>query len=85
MPKQRYYWRHEIMFTVAPIEEATCKKKNKADAAGRERDKRAYLYAPCGVWSYERVSSRYECTLSNKDSSLIVRLALPRCGTANLH
>lgn len=77
MAEERYYWRREIMLAAAPIERYLRGERTREREKGRGRDKQCYLHAR-GYTSNERVSGRYECTSSNKDTtSLIAGLPLP--------
>lgn len=87
MAEERYYWRREIMLAAAPIERyLRGGKRTPARARARERESESEAEgeisnAICmrgGYTSNERVSGRYECTSSNKDTtSLIAGFPLP--------
>lgn len=87
MAEERYYWRREIMLAAAPIERYLREgKRTRARTRARERESESEAEgeisnAICmrgGYTSNERVSGRYECTSSNKDTtSLIAGFPLP--------
>lgn len=85
MAVERYYWRREIMLAAASIEATSLLegKERKMEPAEGEISNPICMRGggggrSGGYTSNERVSGRYECTSSNKDTTgLIAALPLP--------